>query len=163
MPHSCCSKHKMTISRVFASRNFRIVPKMATKIADEWMWWRNSALDALLNATCAPKSDGKLRWETLIVHSPTVCNPNSLALHSTFLQHEKDFYCPPFDSMALAFTYNKIAAYSPPKSMLFDSSDCKSDTLCEWRSVLEANVLSKREPHQPDKLEEGKESLNELL
>lgn len=95
MPHSCCSKHKMTISRVFASRNFRIVPKMATKIADEWMWWRNSALDALLNATCAPKSDGKLRWETLIVHSPTVCNPNSLALHSTFLQHEKDFYCPP--------------------------------------------------------------------
>ena len=40
---------------------------------------------SLLNAICAPISDGNFRGGTLNVHNPIVCNPSSLALLRTFL------------------------------------------------------------------------------
>lgn len=141
----------MTISRWFASRNFRIDPTM--KNIDKIVL-ACRIVCVLLNAIWAPKSDGKLRWEQLIVHSPIVWNPNSLAFCSTELKRHLRVSNTKYFYTNNKTTYSTIAMYFRPKLMLFDFSDYKLGKLYVLRSVLEVNVPLKLELHQLDKLKE---------
>lgn len=62
---------------------------------------------------------------------------------------------------SIFLTYNKIAEYFPPKSMLFDFSGCRWGTRYELRNVLAVNVLLKHELLRCDKLQKGKRESKE--